>query len=64
MTPEPTTETYIETYLRRATRGLWGRKKLEVREELAAHLEARVLSYQIAGLEGDGRRKKGTGRTG
>ena len=51
MTPEPTTETYIETYLRRATRGLWGRKKLEVREELAAHLEARALSYQLAGLE-------------
>ena len=51
MTPEPTTETCIETYLRRATRGLWGKRRLEVREELAAHLEARVLSYQLAGYD-------------
>ena len=50
MKPEPATETQVETYLRRATRGLWGKKRLEVREELAAHLEARVLSYQLAGL--------------
>ena len=54
MKPEPATETPVKTrvemYLRRATRGLWGRKRLEVREELAAHLEARVLSYQITGL--------------
>ena len=51
MTPEPTTETCIKTYLRRATRGLWGKRRLEVREELAAHLEARVLSYQLAGYD-------------
>ena len=54
MKPEPVVkapaETPVEAYLRRATRGLWGKKRLEVREELAAHLEARVLSYQIAGL--------------
>ena len=58
MKPEPATETpvktRVETYLRRATRGLWGRKRLEVREELAAHLaRAGVLSYQIAGYEGN-----------
>ena len=50
MKPEPATETCVETYLRRATRGLWGKKRLEVREELAVHLEERALSYQIAGL--------------
>lgn len=39
-----------ERYLRRATRGLWGKRRQEVREELAAHLEGRVTAYQIAGL--------------
>ena len=54
MTPKPVVkvpaETCVETYLRQATRGLWGRKRLEVREELAAHLHERALSYQLAGL--------------
>ena len=50
MKHEAATETQVETYLRRATRGLWGKKRLEVREELAAHLHERALSYQIAGL--------------
>ncbi len=49
MKPEPV-ETCVETYLRRATRGLWGKKRLEVREELAAHLEERVMAYRIGGL--------------
>lgn len=39
-----------EQYLQRATRGLWGRRRREVREELAAHLAERVTAYRIAGL--------------
>ncbi len=46
MKPEPG----VETYLRRATRGLWGKKRLEVREELEAHLQERVMAYRIGGL--------------
>ena len=40
----------LDTYLRRATRGVWGKKRLEVREELEAHLQERVLAHRIAGL--------------
>lgn len=47
-------ESATETYLRQATRGLWGKKRLEVREELAAHLQERVLAHQIGGLDKDG----------
>jgi hypothetical protein len=38
----------LETYLKAATRGLWGQKKLEVREELEAHVleQARKLELQ------------------
>ncbi len=39
-----------ERYLRQATRGLWGRKQREVREELEAHLHERVMAHRIAGL--------------
>ena len=46
MKPEPA----VETYLRQATRGLWGKKRLEVREELAAHLQERVMAHRIGGL--------------
>ncbi len=53
MKPGPV-ETCVETYLRRATRGLWGKKRLEVREELAAHLQERVLTHQISGLDENG----------
>ena len=43
-----------ERYLRRATRGLWGRKRLEVREELMNHIEGRTTAYRVAGMrEGD-----------
>ncbi len=49
MNHEPV-ETCVETYLRQATRGLWGKKRLEVREELAAHLQERVMAHRIAGL--------------
>ena len=50
MKPEPVIKAPVETYLRRATRGLWGKKRLEVREELAAHLQERVMAYRIGGL--------------
>jgi len=40
----------IELYLNRATRGLWGRKRNEVKEELFAHVKSRVTAHQIAGL--------------
>ncbi len=39
----------IENYLKQSTRGLWGRKKAEVREELATHIEGRFNAYLIAG---------------
>ena len=41
----------VEQYLRRATRGLWGRKREEVREELGAHVEGRINAHLIAGLD-------------
>lgn len=40
-----------ERYLKQATRGLWGRKQREVREELEAHLHERVMAHRIAGLD-------------
>lgn len=43
-------ESVTEAYLRRATRGLWGRRRREVREELEAHLRERVMAHRIAGL--------------
>jgi hypothetical protein len=42
--------TALERYLRAATRGLWGRKRLEVREELTAHLLERAYRHEVAGL--------------
>ncbi len=41
----------VEKYLKKATRGLWGSKKREVREELATHIEGRVNAHRIAGLD-------------
>ncbi|CAN5860735.1 hypothetical protein BH24DEI2_BH24DEI2_17370 [soil metagenome] len=40
----------IDRYLMRATRGLWGRRKREVKEELATHIEGRVQAHRIGGL--------------
>ncbi len=40
----------LEKYLKRATSGLIGKKRLEVREELTAHLLERTHKYEIAGL--------------
>lgn len=39
----------LENYLRKSTRGLWGHKKVEVREELSAHIQGRVHAHLIAG---------------
>lgn len=41
----------IERYLKRATRGLWGRKRKEVKEELSAHIQGRITTHRIAGLD-------------
>lgn len=43
-------DTATETYLKRATRGLWGRKQREIREELEAHMYDRIRAHRIAGL--------------
>jgi hypothetical protein len=43
------TDKRIDDYLRKSTRGLWGRKKAEVREELSAHIGGRVHGYLVAG---------------
>jgi hypothetical protein len=43
----------LETYLRRATRGLWGKKRLEVREELTQHILEKAHGYRVAGFSQD-----------
>ena len=40
-------------YLKRATSGLIGKKRLEIREELTAHLLERAHKYEIGGLTHD-----------
>lgn len=40
----------LDRYLRRATRGLWGRRRQEVWAELEANLGLRVRELQVAGL--------------
>ena len=40
----------LERYLQQATRGLWGRKRLEVREELEAHILERARAFEVGGL--------------
>ena len=39
----------LERYLRLATWGLWGRKKLEVRRELEGNIQELALEFQMAG---------------
>ena len=39
----------VDRYLRKATRGLWGKKKREVEEELGAHIQGRVNAHRMAG---------------
>jgi len=40
----------VERYLKSATRGLWGKKKREVEEELMAHISGRLNAHLIAGV--------------
>jgi hypothetical protein len=40
----------LEKYLQQATKGLWGVKKLEIREELTAHILERAYKHEIAGI--------------
>jgi hypothetical protein len=40
----------LERYLNLATRGLWGRKKLEVRRELDGNIREMALEFSISGL--------------
>jgi hypothetical protein len=40
----------LERYLNLATRGLWGRKKLEIRRELDGNIREMALEYSIAGM--------------
>jgi hypothetical protein len=40
----------LETYLKTATQGLWGKRKLEVREELEAHVLERARKHELLGL--------------
>jgi hypothetical protein len=39
----------LEQYLKNATRGLWGKRKLEVREELEAHVLERSRKHELLG---------------
>ncbi len=40
----------IGHYLAAATKGLWGRERAVVREELEAHIESRVAAHLLAGM--------------
>jgi hypothetical protein len=41
----------LERYLNLATRGLWGQKKRDVRQELDGNIREMALEFQIAGLD-------------
>ncbi len=43
----------LEKYLSQATKGLWGKKKLEVREEITAHILERAYKHEVSGVEHD-----------
>jgi hypothetical protein len=40
----------LERYLKNATQGLWGKRKLEVREELESHVLERARKHELSGL--------------
>jgi hypothetical protein len=42
--------TELEKYLNAATRGLWGKRKLEVREELENHVLERAYKHELLGI--------------
>jgi hypothetical protein len=43
----------LETYLNRATRGVWGKKKLEVIAELRGSIEARAWKLECLGFDAE-----------
>jgi hypothetical protein len=45
--------TPLEQYLNNATRGIWGKRKLEIREELHNDILERTRKHQLAGLSFD-----------
>ena len=47
------TQKNIDKYLSKTTRGLWGQKRADVKEELAADLQERIGKHRIAGLNHD-----------
>jgi hypothetical protein len=40
----------LEHFLKAATRGLWGKRRLEVREELESHVLGRAHKHELLGL--------------
>ncbi len=44
-------QTKLEQYLKRATQGIWGKKKLEVMNELRGNIESRVWMLEQQGLD-------------
>jgi hypothetical protein len=45
--------TPLEQYLNNATRGIWGKRKLEILEELEGHILENARKYEIAGFTPD-----------
>ena len=43
----------LEQYLNRATRGLWGQKRRDLRDELHGNLAQHALNLQLTGLSPD-----------
>jgi hypothetical protein len=45
--------TELERFLKNATRGLWGKRKFEITEELENHLLERARKHELLGLSRD-----------
>ena len=43
----------LEQYLKNATQGFWGNRKLEVREELESHVLERIRKHKFLGMTRD-----------
>lgn len=39
-----------ERYLKTATKGLWGRQRRALRDELSGHISVRIQEYKLSGL--------------
>ena len=48
-----TTDTRVTRYLNRACRGLWGKERASLRDELGIHIEGLVTNYRMAGMPVD-----------